>query len=292
MKKTLLSLGVLVASLSANAQVDTLTEFFIGTPTIYGVDPASGGGYLSGNNGYGDLAKMQLFDDAYGVSGGGFITKLLFAAPVKSGTGTFKAVIWANDNGAPGSQLGSVTINLADVDTSAAAFKAAEQSVFYNIAASFANPVAIPASNDFWAGVILPTASGDTIALITNTDGDFPDGATHAGEFWSDGSFYTFGDANNWDLKIALAVFPVVNFTAGIEENTLSATVYPNPAMDVLNIRTEEAIQHVAISSIDGKVVANASASSVDISTLNAGVYVYNVTTVSGKTAKGNFFKK
>jgi len=51
MKKILLSIGVVLTSLSYNAQVvDTLTEFFTGTPTIYG----SAGGYVSGNNEYDD----------------------------------------------------------------------------------------------------------------------------------------------------------------------------------------------------------------------------------------------
>lgn len=84
-----------------------------------------------------------------------------------------------------------------------------------------------------------------------------------------------------------------VDNVADIEETSVvSVSVYPNPATDVLNIKTEEAIQNVTITSIDGKVVANATSEIVDIAALNAGVYVYNVTTVTGKTAKGNFIKK
>ena len=97
MKKILLSIGVVLSAAAANAQVDTLTEFFTGTPTIYGVSAAGGGGYLSGNNGYGDLTKMQLFDGTHGVNGGGSITSLLLWAPVKSD------VVQAN-SGAPHEQ--------------------------------------------------------------------------------------------------------------------------------------------------------------------------------------------
>jgi hypothetical protein len=163
----------------------------------------------------------------------------------------------------------------------------------YNVAVNFASPITIPTSKEFWIGVVLPSTNGDTLALISNTDLDFNGaGATHTGEFWSDNTFYTFGDTDNWGLDIALAIFPIVNFVAGVDENILSASVYPNPASDVLNIETEEAIQNVTITSIDGKVVANATSGSIDVSVLNAGVYVYNVTTVTGKTAKGNFVKK
>jgi hypothetical protein len=300
MKKILLSLGFLTSVSMINAQVDTLSNFFTGTPTVYG---AQGGGYISGNNSYGDKAKMQLFDATYGVSNGGSITGVCLWAPIKSGTGNFQVKVWANVADTAGTELGSATVSLSAVDTSSAAsqiilsnpgltFQGSPAGVnLYNVAVNFASPIAIPASKEFWVGVVLPTGNGDTLALISNTDGDFNGaGATHAGEYWSDGSFYTLD--GGWGIDIALGIYPIVNLVAGIDENTISASVYPNPATDVLNIKTEEAIQNVTITSIDGKVVANATSEIIDIAALNAGVYVYNVTTVTGKTAKGNFIKK
>lgn len=299
MKKILLSIGVVLTSISLNAQVDTLTEFFTGAPTIYSAATADGGGYVAGNNGYGDLAKMQLFDATHGVTSGGSITNLLLWAPIKDGTtGTFRAVIWANNAGAPGAELGSVTITLSTVDTVAANTMIAEMAVGYNISANFATAVAVPANGSFWAGIVLPTVAGDTIALVTNTDGDFPDAATHTGEFQSGGTFFSFNDGTNatWGLDIAMAIFPVVNFVAGVDENSMSASVYPNPAADVLNIKLTENATSVSILGMDGKVISTESVNSnlvaVNVSNLVSGVYFYEVVAENGTVIRNTFVKK
>ena len=295
MKRILLSIGVVMTSMVATSQVmDTLTEFFTGTPTLYS---AQGGGVASGNNAYGDLAKMQLFDGTYGVAGGGAITNLLLWAPIKVGTtGTFRAVIWANNAGVPGAELGSATISLSAVDTAMSAMMFAENSVVYNVNATFASPIAVPANLSFWAGIELPTATGSGIALMTNTDGDFPAGLTHTGEFWEDNTFHTFGDPQNWNLKVALAIFPVINFVAGVNANEVNASVFPNPAVDVLNINLSENATSVAVLGMDGKVISkevvSSNAIAVNVADLVSGVYFYEVTTENGSIVRNTFMKK
>lgn len=302
MKKGLLTIGAfLTLSISSiNAQVDTLTEFFTGTFNLYGLDselPADSG-YVSGNNMYGDLAKMQLFDATHGVTDGGTITGVVLCVPVKvDAGGTFQVAIWDNNAGTPGTTpIAFQTVNVADVDTSSTAYMGAEVSGIYNVAVTFSTPVAIPVSGSFWAGVVLPTA-GDAIALLHNTDLDFADGVTHTGEIWSDGSFYTFGDAANWDLKIALAIFPVVNFVDnGIAENATTASVYPNPANDVLNFNLNGSATSIEILSLDGKVVASqnvtGTSASVNVAALTSGIYMYQVTTTNGVVTTNKFVKK
>jgi hypothetical protein len=296
MKKILLSIGVVLSAAAANAQVDTLTEFFTGTPTIYG---AQGGGYVAGNNSYDDRAKMQLFDGTHGVNGGGSITSLLLWAPAKSDAGTggsFRAVIWANNAGEPGAELGSVTIPLSQVDTTAAGTMVAEAAVGYNVVATFSSSIAIPANGEFWAGVVLPTTAGDSLGLVTNTDGDFADAVTHTGEFWSDGAFYTFGDPNNWGLLIAIAAYPVVNFQVGLTENEIVSSVYPNPASEVLNINLKANATSVSIISMDGKVVSTQNVTSntvaVDLSNVLAGAYIYEIVAENGTVIRNTFVKK
>lgn len=81
---------------------------------------------------------------------------------------------------------------------------------------------------------------------------------------------------------------------AGVEENgnVASASVYPNPANNVLNISSTEDVASVRLMTTDGKVVATAvSSTSVNVADLNAGMYLYEITTVSGKVARGNFAK-
>ena len=82
------------------------------------------------------------------------------------------------------------------------------------------------------------------------------------------------------------------NGLSGIEENKdFNAFVFPNPATDVLNIKMNEDIASVLITALDGKFISNENASLINISELNSGMYLYTITTVSGKVAKGNFVK-
>jgi hypothetical protein len=78
----------------------------------------------------------------------------------------------------------------------------------------------------------------------------------------------------------------------GVNENGVNtASVYPNPATDVLNIKMNEEVASVVITALDGKTVATETSTSVNISGLNTGMYLYTITDVSGKVAKGNFVK-
>jgi hypothetical protein len=78
----------------------------------------------------------------------------------------------------------------------------------------------------------------------------------------------------------------------GVEENeVISASVYPNPATDVLNIKMDEEVASVVITALDGKVVATENSTSINISGLNTGMYLYTITGVSGNIATGNFVK-
>jgi hypothetical protein len=77
-----------------------------------------------------------------------------------------------------------------------------------------------------------------------------------------------------------------------MEENVIEASVSPNPAADVLNIKISEEIASVVITTLDGKVVATEATNAINVTELNAGMYIYTVTTANGKVATGNFVKK
>jgi len=83
-----------------------------------------------------------------------------------------------------------------------------------------------------------------------------------------------------------------ISLTSSAEVIELSSNlkVYPNPANDVLNISTNGEISNVVISTLDGKVMKTSTESSVDVSNLTAGMYIYQVT-VNGKVSTGNFVK-
>jgi hypothetical protein len=303
MKKILLSLGVVLTSISLNAQIDTLTQTFATADSIQLYQTAANS-YVFGNNTYGDLAKAQKFDASMGVSATGLIYKALLGIPVKNGsTGNVIVTVWDDASGKPGNIIGSKSITVASIDTSVAAFATAGGFALYNTSVTFDTPIAIPANKIFYLGVQLPAAP-TVIGMLSTTKLDFSSAVTHSFEQWSDNSWNNMGDA--WatgggavKFNSAAAIFPVVYFNTGLginEEVENSLSVYPNPANDVLNVSINGTIETVSVISMDGKVVAtslvNNSSASVNVADLKAGVYFYEVKTAKGATVRNTFVKQ
>ncbi len=302
MKKGLLTIGAfLTLSFSMNAQVDTLSAFFTGTPALYPLDADAtpDSGFVTGTNMYGDLAKMQLFDASTGVISGGTITGAVLAVPFKvDNGGSFKVSVWADQSGsAAATTLGSSTVTLASVDTTVAGFHMIGTSGFYNVHVTFGTPIAIPAGHKFWAGIEMPTTTGDIMAVMTNSFGDAPD-SLHCGEVWNDNTFHLI--KTPWGLPgaIALAVYPVCHFVgAGLAETTATtASVYPNPANDVLNFNLDGTAKSIEIISMEGKLVASenvtGTTATVNVGHLTTGIYMYQVITANGIVTTNKFVKK
>jgi hypothetical protein len=126
-------------------------------------------------------------------------------------------------------------------------------------------------------------AGGDTLYTIT-----YDITTLAAGK---DSVMLWFRHHNCTDMNFIVLDDISVYGSASLDENTLSASVYPNPATDVLNIKMNEEVASVVITALDGKTVATETSASVNISGLNTGMYLYTITGVSGKVAKGNFVK-
>ena len=297
MKKLLLSLTVFASAFAANAQVDTLSAHCSPATTYSGlldnVAPIDSG-FIAGNNLYGDLAKMRLFDAANGVTGSGTISGVAFMTIFKAGTGSINVAVWPDNAGAPdyANPLASTTVQLSAIDTTFANTSFLADGNFYNHVAMFTSPVNIPAGNKFWAGIVLPTGGTSVFATGISTPANGT-GDTHTGEIQNGGTFFTFdnGTTATWQLDASITVYPIVDFTLGLNENLISTSVYPNPASTELNIKTSEEITSVVITTTDGKTVATGNNSNINVASLNAGMYIYKVTTVSGKIGTGNFVK-
>ncbi len=292
MKKLLLTVSTLV-TFTLCAQNDTLSSFFTGTQTWY--TAATGTGYYTGNNSSGDLATMQLFDATYGVTGGGTINEILLAVITAAGTGSFQVAIWDDISGEPNpTPLAIQTVSLPTVDVTAwqPEIGATGSGKWYNASVTFTTPVAIPAGHSFWAGVIYPTATTDTIALWSNTDGDFADSPTHTRVVHSDLTAVAYGGA------IALSVFPVVHFvgSAGLSEiQATSNTIYPNPTNGILKFNLPNNPSSIGIFTLDGKLMlqqeVSSSQSQMDVSSLSSGVYMCQVTNADGSIVTNRFTK-
>lgn len=85
----------------------------------------------------------------------------------------------------------------------------------------------------------------------------------------------------------------IVSQSSGINELNAETFVYPNPAINILNVKTSEEVASITIVGLDGSIVSNSVFSTqVDISTLEAGVYIYQVVMTSGATVSSKFVKQ
>jgi len=143
------------------------------TPSLEGA--GAGNGFVSGNNVYGDLAKAEGFTSVIGdhVSS----AYLLFGYAnynVADANNTVKIMLWDNSGtslsgaaGAPGNALDSATLTLSQIKTAVTGGLVNE--------VVFPNNVALTTSG-FYVGVVLPTTTGDTVALVSNTGNGSTDG--------------------------------------------------------------------------------------------------------------------
>lgn len=284
-------------SFAERTPTDTLLpgDFFSGTFVLFG---AQNGGYVVGNNGYGDEAKGQQFiiNDGTLVEGALFF----FGAKEDGGNGSnVMAQVFAMDGtgetsaGAgqtgPGTMLSSVNIALSDIDTTGAF-----------TAATFASPVYV--SGDFVVAFdVTALAAGDTVGLVSSDDGE-GNGAELTWERWSGGGgWYTMVAA--WPLDFDFGILAVVdNSTSGIEDdnffNGIKADVVPNPAVDVANLVFDlETGANVAIRVIDlsGKIVFSSEEGelnvgrhtvNIPVAELAAGTYYYSINANSKSLTK------
>lgn len=93
--------------------------------------------------------------------------------------------------------------------------------------------------------------------------------------------------ANNFKTFTLSA--PVVGVDAVEEE--LAFVAFPNPATSILTIMAKEEVASISVTNLEGKVVATSTTNKVNVAELSNGVYIYEVTTVSGLKAVKKFVK-
>lgn len=189
------------AEVSVTNACESVCELFgnydlaTGTPTLIG-SSSSNGGYVAGHNGYGDLAKADYF--AYsGIQSeidGAFIR--FAVSDAGSATSTFNVVMWDGTGGTPGAAITQTAVTYQSMADSIAA-----GSVVQYI--TFPTPGTLPASGEFFLGVEF-TYGADTVALVTNNDGETVPGT--AWEQWSDNSWVAY--SSSWGLNVSHFIFP------------------------------------------------------------------------------------
>ena len=156
------------------------------TLTLYLISQQAGGGYLSGNNGYADLAKAERFV----TTPGNKVQWAAFGIAYANGNNATQVTfnVWDDSglDGTPGAVLASQTVSLGLLDTVSNA---------QNPLILIGFPTQpVTTSGVYYAGVVLPQTAGDTVALLTNRqNAPYSNGSGY--EQWSDGDWYAYDTA-------------------------------------------------------------------------------------------------
>lgn len=197
----------------ANSFCNELNNPFAGTPTLYTVP--DNGGFITGNNTYGDLAKANYF--AYNRPNS-YITgmRIMFGAATEAAEAGAEVTvaIWDNSgqNGAPGAIVASKKLLIKDIADDIAAKELTE--------IVFDGPVAL--SGNFYAGVILNQQAGNVVAIISSKHGE-----TMPGTAWEQADDNIWSPlAEGWGANIGLYIQPSISRTTTplVASFTASAT--------------------------------------------------------------------
>lgn len=182
------------------------------TLTLYLAGQTGTGGYLSGHNQYGDKAKADKYTGILPNSTVDSVFTYFGVAKDGGNNGTVQVTIWDADGtgGEPGTILGSTPVPISSLNTT-------------GLSGVVFNPP-ITVNGDFYAGVQLSYAPGDTVAIVTNRIGAMATGTGTAWEQWDDNTWHSYTDAYTADLAHVIFVnvcepgsspnLPVADFTA------------------------------------------------------------------------------
>lgn len=260
------------------------------TITLYTVPSSTAmpdGGYVTGNNGYGDITKATFIPGAL-VPAAGQITGVIAVFYQKSptigthGAGTISVDILNGDTsaGPTGAAIATATASLATITT----MSATNSQITYLF--NLTTPVAAP-STGFFASLNLPTTTGDTAVLLCTKNK-----SNHHNYAWDKNgtTWLAFSSSSDWSLQTQLTLFPIVCAPTSIKTNVLETNVayFPNPTAGEFNLAVAlPKATNITISvannlgqTVFSKVENNISNSviSCDFSSIGKGIYFVTIT--------------
>ncbi len=289
---------------------DTLVTYITGAPT------STCPGWVAGNNCYGDKEEAEWYDvSTYSLVPSAKITDVIVLFYKRGtvgtkGTGKVSMTLYnGTSGGGPTTAISTTSVNLPTI-TSGATYT----NVTYcgNPMLAYASPIILPykfhlatpanapASNGFFASLVFPTATGDTVVFFTNTIGSYPPVST----LWtraSDNNWYAFTDGtNNWGISLNGAILPIVTCSTTSVPNITTfennIMVAPNPSNGTFNVITtfneKQDIKFEVISTL-GQTIAQGEFHNVmnnyltlDLSKYESGIYFLSITNGTEKVVK------
>jgi zinc-dependent metalloproteinase lipoprotein len=262
----------------------------------YTVGAANGGGYVSGNNGYGDKIKAEYHTQA-GISGNrvtGVITYFYKNGNNGTGgnaTGTIAVQLYNGNNtsGPSGAAVKTENVTLGTLATAGV-----QNQTVLAYAHTFATPYTLTA-NEFFAAIRLPTTSGDTavVYLMDTLDGQ---SINTAWEQWSNNAWYAFNNASAWGGNATLGIFPIVcPASIGLNASELNnqISIFPNPSTGIINLAfalKNQSNVKIEVTNMLGQTVysdiesnVSAQTKTIRLNDVAKGVYMITVSTANEK---------
>jgi PKD repeat protein len=175
---------------------DTLSNLF--TTDSLTVYLAPDGGYLSGQNAYGDKSKAQYYTNSTSQQVTGAIFYFAWAESLTPNTSTITATVWdaTGAGGTPGTALATQAVTYNTIITN--------RNNNQPTTVTFSNPPTV--TGNFYVGFQMTYASGDTVILYTSTvNSPDPD---NGWEQWSDDTWHSYLSA--WGVGLDNWIFPIV----------------------------------------------------------------------------------
>lgn len=266
-----------ITVIAPSTNCDTLDVYGLGTATatLYGVSASNGGGYLSGSNGYGDEKKANFYNHSLSTNNNLEGATFYFGVATSGTNPNITFEILDGASGTPGTALATITKPLNEI----------ADAVTNNNGAYYVDFGGVQVTNDFFVSFScnLDMSSGDTIAVITNTDGDVSD-ANLAWEYYSS-AWHTVN--SGWSVTLSNAIFPVLCPDSSTRVQSATDTdinIYPNPNNGQFTIalsNKEKAL--VNIYDLNGRMVYENQQTSLkknyNLSELHSGIYIVKIMT-------------
>ncbi len=216
MKKLLLFM-ILLAGLTSIMSAQNFSAFYGDTPQL--LENPFGPGFITGANGYGDVAKYQRIDFTGDVKLTGMKFYFAYVDIVGDPDNIDLVVKSVDTEGAPGNEIKKVTISVDDLDTTFAG----------NL---FMLDEAIDLSGPVFIGFEFQEGFDDTIAVYADVDGE-GDGANRAWEQFSDGKYNDFGTTLEPDFSWVIDVDLWIS--AVYDDDTYTTESYMDEPGDIAN---------------------------------------------------------
>ncbi len=143
--------------------------------------------------------------------------------------------------------------------------------------------VALDQTKSLWISFTAPNGAGYPMSLYVDGNSYYYCGDPNSCWTKYQGSWMTMASMGydvTWAIKVTTGDQPNadINTVNGVEIN-----LYPNPTTGIVNIDAE-GIESVEVMDMSGRVIMTSNESSIDISNLSNGVYMFRVNTVNGSS--------